>query len=198
MIPTEDSKALVRLLAFNIAKDFKQAEELLQWAYKNGDGASADGNGPILTGEVSSAVAQERINYQAVLVSWNDTMQRCVPKVSKLTDGRKEKIRQRVKEMGGWELAKHTLSRCFDKINESDFCNGSTGWTATFDWFFSNDKNWTKVLEGNYDNRRGKTDIEKMSDEIAKADAYYEQRYGKSAGAGRNPAGGGYDGPDEQ
>lgn len=198
MIPTEDSKALVRLLAFALAGDYDQADDLLKWAYKNGGGASADSNGPILTMDATPG-SQERINYQAVLVSWNDTMSGCVPKVSKLTDGRKDKIRQRVKEMGGWDLARHTLSTCFDKINRSDFCNGSTGWTATFDWFFSNDKNWTKVLEGNYDNRRGKTDIEKMRDEIAKADAYYEQRYGNQpAGAGRNPAGRGYDGPDEQ
>lgn len=196
MIPTEDSKALVRLLAFALAGDYERADELIKWAYKGGDGASEEGNGPILTGDAASA--QGRINYQAVLVSWNDTMQGCVPKVSKLTDGRKEKIRQRVKEMGGWDQARRTLSTCFDKINSSDFCNGSTGWTATFDWFFSNDKNWTKVLEGNYDNRRGKSDLEKMKDEIAKADAYYEQRYGKPAGAYGNPAGRGGYGPDEQ
>lgn len=189
MIPTEDSKALVRLLAFNIAKDFKQAEELLRWAYEN-EGAKVE--------RVAVNADGDRINYQAVLATWNDTMTKCVPRVTKLTDGRKDKIRQRVKEMGGWDLAKSTLCNCFDKINRSDFCNGSTGWVATFDWFFSNDKNWTKVMEGNYDNRRGKTDIERMGDEISKADAYYEQRYGKSAGAGRNPAGGGYDGPDEQ
>lgn len=197
MIPTEDSKAIVRILAWAVAKKWmRDPEELLDWAYKNGAGASEEGNGPILTGD--AAAAQERINYQAVLVSWNDTMQGCVPKVSKLTDGRKDKIRQRVKEMGGWDQARHTLSTCFDKINASEFCNGSTGWTATFDWFFSNDKNWAKVLEGNYDNRRGKTDLEKMKDEIAKADAYYEQRYGKPAGAYGNTAGRGSYGPDEQ
>lgn len=188
MIPTEDSKALVRLLAFALAGDYEQADELIKWAYKATAGVE----------RVAVEVDGERINYQAVLATWNDTMRGCVPKVTKLTEGRKDKIRQRVKEMGGWDQARRTLSTCFDKINRSDFCNGSTGWTATFDWLFSNDKNWTKVLEGNYDNRRGKTDLEKMRDEIAKADAYYEQRYGKPAGPGGNPAGRGSYGPDEQ
>ena len=187
MIPTEDSKALVRLLAFALAGDYEQADELIKWAYKATAGV-----------ERVAVTDSDRINYQAVLATWNDTMTKGVPRVTKLTDGRKDKIRQRVKEMGGWDLAQSTLCNCFDKINASEFCNGSTGWVATFDWFFSNDKNWTKVLEGNYDNRRGKTDLEKMKDEIAKADAYYEQRYGKPAGPGGNPAGRGSYGPDEQ
>ena len=29
------------------------------------------------------------------------------------------------------------------------------GWVANFDWVFENEKNWVKVSEGNYDNKRG-------------------------------------------
>ena len=191
MIPTEDSKALVRLLAFALAGDYEQADELIKWAYNDSPKAErvqAPDNGQ----------PDPNIDYAGVFHVWNNTMTGNVPKVSKMTQGRKDKIRQRVREMGGWLSARTIIMDCFRKINESDFCNGSTGWVATFDWFFSNDKNWTKVLEGNYDNRRGKTDIEKMKDEIAKADAYYEQRYGKPAGPGGNPAGRWGDGPDEQ
>lgn len=192
MIPTDDLHAAVRLFAFAIAGDYEQADELIKWAYQEQEKAERvrpENNG----GE------DVNIDYPGVFQVWNNTMKGNVPKVNKITQGRKDKIRQRVREMGGWLAARRTIMECFQKIDASDFCNGSTGWTATFDWFFSNDKNWTKVLEGNYDNRRGKTDIEKMRDEIAKADAYYEQRYGNNpAGAYGDTAGGGYDGPDEQ
>ena len=200
MIPTEDSKALVRLLAFNIAKDFKQAEELLQWAYKEVDGEWVSQTQMTMR-DIIARHTPDRIDYNAVVQMWNGTMSRNVPKITKVTTGRMDKIKLRVNnDMGGWKNAKGILGECFRRINASDFCNGenTNHWTATFDWFFSNDKNWTKVMEGNYDNRRGKTDLEKMHDEIAKADAYYEQRYGKPAGPNGNTAGRGYDGPDEQ
>lgn len=191
MIPTDDLHAAVRLFAFALAGDYEQADELIQWAYqgqKKAEWVLPENNGQ----------ADVNIDYHGVFAAWNNTMNGSVPKANKMTQGRKDKIRQRVREMGGWPAARMTLVECFRKINESEFCNGSTGWVATFDWLFANDKNWAKVLEGNYDNRRGKTDLEKMKDEIAKADAYYEQRYGKPAGAYGNTAGRGYDGPDEQ
>ena len=103
--------------------------------------------------------------------------------------------------MGGPERAKEILAECFRKISESDFCNGATGkWTATFDWFFENEKNWLKVLEGNYDNRQAKTQLEIFAENVAKADAYYEQRYHGYGGASPygNQTGSGPYGPDEQ
>lgn len=118
-----------------------------------------------------------------------------------LSPARKEKVRLRIKEMGGMEEAKATLATCFQKISESDFCNGATGkWTATFDWFFENEKNWLKVLEGNYDNRQQKSQLEILAENVAKADAYYEQRYRGYGGASPygNQTGGGPYGPDEQ
>lgn len=119
-----------------------------------------------------------------------------------LSPARKEKVKLRIKEMGGWEEAKAILANCFKKISESDFCNGSTGkWTATFDWFFENEKNWLKVLEGNYDNRKEKSQLEVLQENIAKADAYYGQQYhgyGGGASPYGNQAGSGNDGPDEQ
>ena len=47
-----------------------------------------------------------------------------------------------------------SMVEVFDRLERSDFCKGSTGWKATFDWLMSNDSNWVKVMEGNYDNRR--------------------------------------------
>lgn len=140
-------------------------------------------------------------DFSFVLKLWNDSATRSIPKVRMLSPARKEKVKLRIKEMGGMGEAKTILSTCFRKISESDFCNGATGkWTATFDWFFENEKNWLKVLEGNYDNRQEKSQLEIFAENIARADAYYEQRYHGYGGASPygDQAGGGTYGPDEQ
>lgn len=139
-------------------------------------------------------------DYQSILKLWNDTAKKGVPKIRGLSPSRKEKMKLRIEEMGGFGKAMETFAECFKKISASDFCNGTTGkWVATFDWFFANEKNWLKVLEGNYDNRKEKSPLEDLGEKIAMADAYYEQRarlYGASAGG--DTAGGWLDGPDEQ
>ena len=140
--------------------------------------------------------------FSFVLDLWNSSAKRSIPKVRMLSPARKEKVRLRIKEMGGMEEAKTILANCFRKISESDFCNGATGkWTATFDWFFENEKNWLKVLEGNYDNRKEKSQLEIMAENYQKASAYYEQRY-RGYGNSPSPYGGqegsGPYGPDEQ
>lgn len=140
----------------------------------------------------------DSLDYELVMVLWNTSAKRSIPKVKAMSPARKEKVKLRVKEMGGWAKAKETLAECFQKIGESDFCNGATGkWVATFDWFFENEKNWMKVLEGNYDNRQEKSQLEVLAENIKKADEYYASRYGHSNPYG-NPARGGEDGPDEQ
>lgn len=67
----------------------------------------------------------------------------------------KTKIRIRLEEMQG---SLETLKEIFVKMEASKFCRGDNkrGWKATFDWLFANEKNWVKVLEGNYDNKNVK------------------------------------------
>ena len=74
------------------------------------------------------------------------------PKVTKLTESRKGKIRVRLGEMGGMEVAEAV----FGKMAASKFLKGynDRGWKATFDWVMENDKNWVKVIEGQYDDRK--------------------------------------------
>lgn len=138
--------------------------------------------------------------FNFVLDLWNSSARRSVPKIRILSPARKEKVRLRVKEMGGWEEAKRILPTCLQKLNESDFCNGATGkWTATFDWFFENEKNWMKVLEGNYDNRKEKSELEKLAELFEKGHEHYGQRYGYGGASPYGyPAGSREDGPDEQ
>ena len=135
------------------------------------------------------------LDFDFVMDLWNSTMTK-VPKVRSLTQARKEKIRLRVKEMGGLEKAREVLSVCFRKIEESDFCNGTSGkWSATFDWFFDNEKNWLKVLEGNYDNRKPVSRIEQFAETSARFNNLLDELYGTG-----NPrtTDGPADTPDEQ
>lgn len=75
-----------------------------------------------------------------------------LPKVLKLTDKRKSKIRVRFDEM---KFSYETLQEVFDKCEASYFMRGDNkrGWRADFDWIFTNSQNWVKVLEGKYDNQ---------------------------------------------
>jgi len=143
---------------------------------------------------------KENVDYHVILNLWNSYAKRNVPKIKAITQPRKDKIKLRIAEMGGWEQARETLETCFRKISESDFATGATGsWAATFDWFFENEKNWLKVLEGNYDNRKEKSQLEVLAENVAKADAYYGQRYGyRGASPYGDQTGSGPYGPDEQ
>ena len=136
-------------------------------------------------------------DFDFVLQLWNSSMRRVVPKVRMLSPARKEKVRLRIKEMGGMDKARETLTECFRKIDESDFCNGSNApqWVASFDWFFDNEKNWMKVLEGNYDNKKTASRIEQYADTSKKAKDLLSILYG--SGNERTTDGFG-DTPDEQ
>ena len=134
--------------------------------------------------------------FDFVMKLWNDSAKRNIPKIRGLTPARKEKVRLRIKEMGGMEEARTILAECFKKISESDFCNGTAGkWTATFDWFFDNEKNWMKVMEGNYDNKRQVSRFEQSMDVAQKAKGLIGLIYGSS---NERTADGFADTPDEQ
>lgn len=90
------------------------------------------------------------IDFDLIVARFNSICT-SLPKVQKLTPGRKNKVKSRIKEMKG---DMQTLEAVFSKIQASDFCcgRGNSKWKASFDWIFDNDKNWVKVIEGNYDN----------------------------------------------
>lgn len=97
---------------------------------------------------------EKKYPYQGICDLWNSV---CVslPKIAKLTEARKQKIRSRLDEFGcqpeEWLTTAETL---FRRVQASDFLTGrKTDWKASFDWVFDNGKNWVKVTEGNYDNK---------------------------------------------
>lgn len=101
----------------------------------------------------------KRIEYPCaeVVKLWNDI---CVslPKVLRLSDARRDKVKARLKEWGGDSPEKMIANAraLFERIQSSDFMTGRSGkWKASFDWIFDSRTNWIKVMEGNYDNQRG-------------------------------------------
>lgn len=97
---------------------------------------------------------RENLPFKEIKDMWNEV---CTgyPKLHSLSESRKNKMRNRVAEMGGAEKALLLLREIFTKMQVSNFLKGDNrrGWKASFDWLFENDKNWVKVYEGNYDNR---------------------------------------------
>ncbi len=97
----------------------------------------------------SNAFDEQFTNCQAVVNSFNSIC-KSLPKVQKLTDTRKRKIKSTSKLLG-----KMTFEDVFFKVESSDFLSGRNGkWTACcFDWIL-NPTNLTKIIEGNYDNKQ--------------------------------------------
>ena len=93
-------------------------------------------------------VVKEKIDYASVVNMYNEIC-KSYPKVKSLSDSRKKAIKAR--------LVKHTMEEIkevFEKAEASDFMRGCNSkiWQASFDWMIM-DRNMTKILDGNYDNR---------------------------------------------
>lgn len=91
-----------------------------------------------------------------------------LPKVVKLTDDRKRKIKTRLNTYPDPEW----WVTVFEKANKSDFCiNGK--W-CNIDWFISNDTNPLKVYEGKYDNKNERVSHDKRNDaKFDRANGWY-------------------------
>lgn len=100
------------------------------------------------------------------------------PKVLKLSDKRKVKVRIRFEEMN---FSYETLQEVLDRCEVSHFMRGDNarGWRADFDWIFANSQNWVKVLEGKYDNRT--TTPQYSTNETKQTDKYAKRRGADSA-----------------
>ncbi len=104
--------------------------------------------------------------YRDITALWNSIC-KSLPQVKALNDDRRKKIRSRLLEMAP-NAPQLWLDRCrdlFTRVQASPFLTGDNqkGWTASFDWLFSNGNNWVKVMEGNYDNDRGSKGAVKKS-----------------------------------
>ena len=101
-------------------------------------------SGPKHFDEVAQAVSA--YNAAAERTGW--------PQVQKLTPARRTALRGRLRDAGGATGWEHALS----KAEASSFLTGRTAkpFAANFD-FITKSTNFTKIMEGNYDDRTGNT-----------------------------------------
>lgn len=95
--------------------------------------------------------------YRDITALWNSIC-KSLPQVKAINDDRRKKIKSRLLEMAP-NSPDQWLDKCralFERVQATPFLTGDNqkGWTATFDWLFSNGNNWVKVMEGNYDHGR--------------------------------------------
>lgn len=120
--------------------------------------------------EVECREESGRIDYNAIKEYWNSHCG-AMPKIKKVTDTRKNRIRSLLKH----NYTKAELKEAMDKAFKSDFLNGGgdSGWKADFDWVIK-PANLQKILEGNYDNRKKPAQSQKSTrtDDQREVDAY--------------------------
>lgn len=113
-----------------------------------------------------------------------------MPKCIKISDRRKEHLRARWKDV--YEIVKTKyddlpedelkekmlaiFEMLFKKAGQSDFMNGNNdrNWGASLDWMIKNNNNFTKVLEGKYDNERMKNNNSPPGQEKSLEEMYQE------------------------
>lgn len=95
--------------------------------------------------------------FRDITALWNSIC-KSLPQVKSLNDDRRKKIKSRLLEMepNAPQLWLDRIRDLFTRVQASPFLTGDNqkGWTASFDWLFSNGNNWVKVMEGNYDHGR--------------------------------------------
>ena len=86
-----------------------------------------------------------------------------MPEIRAFTDQRKTKLKARMAE----RLFADNWPQVIDKISTSRFCTGHNdrGWKVDVDWILKNSTNYTKVLEGKYDNNGDDIDFETTEEE---------------------------------
>ena len=101
----------------------------------------------------------EDLKVQQIVNEFNRVCTK-LPKALKLSPRRKSKVKARLKV-----FSKEEIYKAFEMASCSNFLNGSNnnGWKATFDWFFENDNNIQKVLEGNYNNKASPKNLNGMN-----------------------------------
>ena len=96
------------------------------------------------------SIVKEKDDYDSILENYHSTCTK-LPKIIKITETRKSTIKARIEE---YDI--ETILQVFKIAAASDFLNGKAKkWRANFDWLMR-PNNFVKVLEGSYDNVKGK------------------------------------------
>lgn len=98
-------------------------------------------------GEESPKPARPKIDYGFIENYFNENCT-CFPPILEMTERRKKAIRAFLKDR-----TEADLFQLFNMAQQSEFLTGKndSGWRADFDWIL---KNYVKILEGNYQDRK--------------------------------------------
>jgi len=96
---------------------------------------------------------QEQIDYANLIEFWNKTTVGSFSPITSIQNQRRAMVRARIAEFG-----KEAFVQAIERAARSDFLKGQNNknWQMTFDWLIK-PNNFTKVLEGNYDNKDNQT-----------------------------------------
>ena len=93
---------------------------------------------------------EEKIDYNALMETFNKMFEGKLPKITSMTDKRKKAVKARASEHG-----KNAIMTVFQNVLHSSFLMGRNdkNWSCDFDWIFR-PTNFIKILEGNYNENR--------------------------------------------
>ena len=95
-------------------------------------------------------VKNEPVDFVGLQSYFNETFKNKLPMVANMTEARRKAVKARIAEYN-----KDTVSLVLQKVLASPFLLGCNdrNWKCDFDWIFKA-ANFTKILEGNYDEKR--------------------------------------------
>lgn len=98
----------------------------------------------------SESDESDKINYNALMDTFNKMFEGKLPKITAMTDKRKKAVKARSSEHG-----KKAIMDVLDNVCQSSFLLGhnNQNWSCDFDWIFR-PTNFIKILEGNYNGTR--------------------------------------------
>ena len=92
----------------------------------------------------------DKINYDALMDTFNKMFKGRLPKITVMTDKRKKAVKARASGHG-----KEAIMAVFNNVSQSEFLLGhnNRNWSCDFDWIFK-PTNFIKIFEGNYNGKR--------------------------------------------
>ena len=145
----DNKKTTITIVNYSIYADYETAKE----QQKNNRGTSKEQQRNTINNDNNDNNDNKYIYikdiYNEICVSF--------PRLTVLSDRRKKAIKARLNTYSAEQI-----KEVFIKAEASDFLKGKNNrnWQANFDWLM-NDTNMAKVLDGNYDNRKGAAKQEK-------------------------------------
>lgn len=97
-----------------------------------------------------SPVKNDPVDFVGLQSYFNETLKDKLPMVANMTEARRKAVKARIAEYD-----KNTVFLVLQKVAASPFLlgNNDRNWKCDFDWIFKA-ANFTKILEGNYDEKR--------------------------------------------